>query len=124
MSFESKVNIGGSYASNASPVSAVPPIVQIQDNTSFNYQLVSTDANQDTLGYRWGTYKEFVDNTSSTTYLKPTGMTLSTSGLVAWDIKDNVTSAGGVWTVDNATEGSLWTSVIMVEDLHDNGSVK
>ena len=29
-----------------------------------------------------------------------------------------------VWTVDNATEGSLWTSVVMVEDLDNNGSVK
>jgi len=110
---ETKVNIGGSYASNASPVSAVPPIVQIQDNTTFNYQVVATDANSDPLGYRWGTYKEFVDNTSNTTYSHPTGMTLSTSGLVTWNVQDS----GGQATSVN----DMWLSFIMAEDL-DNVS--
>ncbi len=105
---ETKVNIGGSFTGNVSPVSAVPPIVQIQDNTTFNYQLVSTDANRDTLGYRWGTWNEFVDNTSST-YSKPTGMTLSSSGLVTWNISDS----GGQAT----DEDDMWLTFIMVEDL-------
>ena len=43
-----------SNTSNTSPVSAVPPRVQVQDNTIFNYNLVSTDANNDSLSYRWG----------------------------------------------------------------------
>ena len=56
---ETKINIGGSYDGNSSPVSAVPPVVQVQDNTEFNYQLVSTDADGDSLNYRWGTIAEF-----------------------------------------------------------------
>jgi len=122
---ETKINIGGPYAGNSSPVSAVPPIVQVQDNTSFNYQLVATDANGDNLNYRWGYKREFfVANGSgdNTVFAMPTGMTLSTvnnKGLITWDIRDSVLAdnAGGV-------NGDLWVAVIMVEDLHDNGSVK
>ena len=82
---ETKVNIGGTFASNDSSVSAVPPIVQVQDNTTFNYQVVATDADGDSMGYRWGTYKEFVDNTSNNTYTAPvsyTHLTLPTILLV------------------------------------------
>ena len=54
---ETKVNIGGTYDGNVSPVSAVPPIVKVQDNTTdnFMYQVVATDAIGDNLSYRWGT---------------------------------------------------------------------
>ena len=83
---ETKVNIGGTFASNDSSVSAVPPIVQVQDNTTFNYQVVATDPDGDSMGYRWGTMKEFVDNTSTATYAPPTGITLSSSGLISWDV--------------------------------------
>jgi len=121
---QTKINIGGTYDGNKSPVAAVPPIVQAQDNKTFNYQLVATDADGDSLNYRWGKLNEFFldpgnngAGPSSTDYFtKPAGMTLSTSGLIAWDIKDSTTAAGGVWTVDNATENSLWTAVVMVED--------
>ena len=119
-SHKTKINIGGTYSSNVSPVSKVPPVVQVQDNTSdFTYQLLATDANDDSLGYRWGTKAEFyseVDNdndgvwTDATgSYYKPFGMTLSTSGLVTWDVSDSV--------VDNGTVDSLWVAVMMVEDL-------
>ena len=56
---ETKVNIGGPYDGNSSPVSAVPPIVQVQDNKIFNYQLVATDADGDNLNYSWGQLNEF-----------------------------------------------------------------
>jgi hypothetical protein len=106
---ETKVTIGGDFAGNISPVSAVPPIVQVQDNKTFTYQVSATDANSDSLSYRWGTYKEFVDNTSDTTYAKPTGMILSSSGLVTW----NVQNSGG-----QATDtGDIWLAFIVVEDL-------
>jgi len=117
---ETKVNIGGANSSNISPVSAVPSVVQVQDNKTFNYQLVATDANGDSLNYRWGTQAEFFwhatrdwDNVS---YLPPAGMTLSSSGLIGWDVRDSV--------VDNATLGTLWGSQIMVEDLDSSGNVK
>ncbi len=117
-SHKMKINIGGTYGSNVSPVSKVPPVVQVQDNTSdFRYQMVSTDANDDTLGYRWGTKAEFYSNVAtggawtdaSGSYYKPFGMTLSNSGLVTWDVRNSV--------IDNGTVGSLWVAVMMVEDL-------
>ena len=43
-------------------------------------------------------------------------MTLSSSGLVTWNVLD---SGGQATSVDD-----LWVAVIMVEDLYDNGSVK
>jgi len=110
---ETKVNIGGTFASNDSSVSAVPPIVQIQDNTTFNYQVVATDPDGDSMGYRWGTMKEFVDNTSTATYAPPTGMTLSSSGLISWDVRDT----GGQATNVN----DIWAAFVMVEDL-DSGT--
>jgi hypothetical protein len=51
---ETKVNIGGPYDNNTSPVSTVPPFVQVQDNKTFTYQVSATDANSDNLTYRWG----------------------------------------------------------------------
>ena len=117
---ETKVNIGGANSSNISPVSAVPSVVQVQDNKTFNYQLVATDANGDSLNYRWGTQAEFFWHASrawdNVSYVPPTGMTLSSSGLIGWDVRDSV--------VDNATLGTLWGSQIMVEDLDSSGNVK
>jgi len=123
---ETKVNIGGTYDGNSSPVSAVPPIVQVQDNKTFSYQLVATDANGDNLNYRWGQYNEFfeTDGSGSTaTFTKPTGMTLSSSGLIEWDVRDSVLCSGCSQNDDN-DEGDLWVAVIMVEDRDSNGSVK
>ncbi len=108
---QTKINVGGAYDGNKSPVGAVPPIIQAQDNKTFNYQLVATDADGDSLKYRWGKLNEFFldpggssAGPTSTDYFKqPAGMTLSTSGLIEWDIKDSTTAAGGVWTVDNAS---------------------
>jgi hypothetical protein len=117
---ETKVNIGGANSSNISPVGAVPSVVQVQDNKTFNYQLVATDANGDSLNYRWGTQAEFFWHLTRTwdnvSYVPPTGMTLSSSGLIGWDVRDSV--------VDNATVGTLWGSQIMVEDLDSSGNVK
>lgn len=101
---------------NTSPVSAVPPVVQVQDNTTFSYQVSATDANSDNLAYRWGTYNEFF-RSGSGTYTKPTGMTLSSTGLVEWDVLDNNSAI-------STGEDDLWVAVIMVEDRHDNGSVR
>ncbi len=110
-----------SNTSNTSPVSAVPPRVQVQDNTIFNYQLVATDVNNDSLNFRWGTYAEFF--ASSGTYTKPTGMTLSSAGLVTWDVRDSILCSGCSQN-DVNDEDDLWVAVMMVEDLFDNGSVK
>ena len=115
------INIGGAYDGNKSPVSAVPPIVQVQDNTQFQYQLVTTDADGDSLSYRWGTKAEFFN--SSGNFVEPTGMTLSTTGLVTWDVRDTVLCSGCTQN-DVNDEDDLWVAVVMVEDLHDNGSVK
>jgi len=126
---ETMVRIGGDYVGNVSPVSAVPPVIQVQDNTSFTYQVNATDANGDNLTYRWGYVREFFARDGSggdTTFTMPTGMTLSSSGLIEWDIRDNVTCTGCSTNndaVDNATN-ALWVAVIMVEDRLDNGTAK
>ena len=77
------------------------------------YQVVATDANGDNLTYRWGTWAEFVGG--SGTYAKPTGMTLSTSGLVEWNVQDSVLSSSA---------GDLWTAFVMVHDLDSSGDNK
>ena len=125
---ETMVRIGGDYIGNVSPVSAVPPIVNVQDNTSFTYQVSATDANGDNLNYRWGYIREFFTTDGSgddTVFTMPTGMTLSSSGLIEWDIRDNITCTG--CTNDDAvddTTNKLWVAVIMVEDRLDNGTAK
>ena len=118
---ETKVNIGGPYDNNTSPVSAVPPVIQVQDNTTFTYQVSATDANSDNLTYRWGTKAEFFNGSGS--FVMPTGMTLSSSGLVSWDVKDSVLCSGCSQNDVNDV-GDLWVAVIMVEDRHDNGTAK
>ena len=125
---ETMIRIGGEYIGNVSPVSAVPPIVNVQDNTSFTYQVSATDANGDNLNYRWGYIREFFKTDGSgddTVFTKPTGMTLSSSGVIKWDIRDNITCAGCTNDdeVDNNTN-KLWVAVIMVEDRLDNGTAK
>jgi len=115
---ETKVTIGGIHAGNVSPVSAVPPVIKVQDNTTdnFTYQVSATDANSsDNLHYRWGTYKEFIDNTSVATYSKPTGMRLSTTGYIEWDVRDSV--------LTTATN-DIWSAFIMVEDNGSSGDNK
>ena len=123
---ETKVNIGGPYDNNTSPVSAVPPVIQVQDNTIFTYQVGATEANSDTLTYRWGKLNEFfqTDGSGSTaTFTKPTGMELSSSGLITWDVRDSVLCSGCSQN-DTNDVGDFWVTVIMVEDRHDNGSIK
>ena len=94
---ETKINIGGAYGGNKSPVSAIPPVIQVQDNKTFNYQLVATDADGDSLNFRWGKLNEFFsgDGSGSTaTFTMPTGMTLSDSGLIELDVRDSVLCSG------------------------------
>jgi|TARA_B110000093_G_scaffold121920_1_gene130625 hypothetical protein len=51
----------------------------------------------------------------------PTGMTLSSSGLVSWDVRDSVLCSGCSQNDVNDVD-DLWVAVIMVEDRHDNGT--
>jgi hypothetical protein len=115
---ETKVTIGGIHAGNVSPVSAVPPIVQVQDNTKFIYQVSAADANTgDNLHFRWGTYQEFVDNLSNSTFSKPTGMTLSSDGVVEWNVLDNNSAISTV-------KDDVWLAFIIVEDNSSSGDNK
>ena len=83
---ETMVRIGGDYIGNNSPVSSVPPIVYVQDNKTFTYQLNATDPDGDNLTYRWGTINEFFtsdgdESGGTANFNMPTGMTLSSSGV-------------------------------------------
>ncbi len=117
---ETMVRIGGDFVGNVSPVSAVPDTVRVQDNKTFSYQVSATDANGDNLTYRWGLMQEFfVANGTGNTdnFTMPTGMTLSSSGLIEWDVRDNNSAL-------STTTDDLWNAVIMVEDRLDNGTAK
>ena len=116
------VNLGGAYNGNNSPVSAVPPVVQVQDNITFRYDLIATDVDSDNVTFRWGTFNEFFQSGSGT-YVKPTGMTLSQEGNITWDVRDSVL-CNGCSQNDVNDANDLWVAVIMVEDRFDNGSVK
>ena len=128
---ETKVTIGGAYDNNTSPVSAVPSVIQVQDNTTFAYDVISSDTTGDNLTYRWGTRTEFFNSFTgggsssniSGNYTEPTGMTLSSSGSITWDVRDSVLCSG--CSQDDVNDADdLWVAVIMVEDRFDNGSVK
>ena len=124
---ETKVTIGGAYDNNTSPVSAVPPIVQVQDNTTFTYQVISSDTTGDNLAYRWGKLNEFFQTDGSgsiATFTNPTGMTLSSNGLITWDVRDSVLCSGCSSQNDVNDAEDLWVLTMMVEDSFDNGSVK
>jgi len=128
---ETKVNIGGPYDNNTSPVSAVPSVIQVQDNTTFAYDVISSDTTGDNLTYRWGTRTEFFNSFTgggsssniSGNYTEPTGMTLSSSGSITWDVRDSVLCDGCSQNDVNDAD-DFWVAVVMVEDRHDNGSVK
>jgi len=129
---EMMIRIGGDYVGNNSPVSSVPAIVTVQDNKTFTYQLNAGDRDRDNLTFRWGTINEFFDadgtvSGGTATFNMPTGMTLSASGEIKWDIRDNVTCAGGSCPNNDAVDNDsnkLWLAVIMVEDRLDNGTAK
>ncbi len=106
---ETLVNVG---SGNASPVSALPPVIQVVDNTVTSFQIPAIDPNGDALNYRLSTSAE----ACSFGFVQPTGFSISPSGLVTWDIRDT----GGTAT----KPGDLWTSQVMVEDLDSTGAVK
>ena len=84
--------------------------------------MVGTDANGDTLNYRWGKLNEFFKTNgsgSTDNFSIPTGMTLSTSGLISWDVRDRALADG-----DGGETEDVWVAVIMVEDLDSSGNVK
>lgn len=111
---ETRVNIGGTYAANSSPVSAVASVVQVQDNTQFSYKLTGSDPDNDTLQFRYGTKAEFYGSgTGEAT--KPTGLTLDSEGNISWDVRDGTLSTN---------IGDRWQMTVMLEDLDSLGNVK
>ena len=111
---ETLVNIGGQYAGNSSPITAMPSVVQVGDNRVFTYTLVGTDSDGDEVSFRYGSKLEFFGSgTGEAT--KPTGLQLSSDGTITWDVSDSVTSTN---------VGDRWQMTVMLEDLDDEGEVK
>lgn len=109
---EMTVNIGNN---NSSPVAAVPAIVQVLDNSIFTYQLAAIDPNGDSVQYRLGTQDEFYNNGSNSPTTPPTGLTLSSTGAIRWDVRDS----------ELATDvNDRWQMTVMIEDLTSTGAVK
>ena len=95
---ETVVNVG---TANSSPVSNLPPIVTVPDNQIFTFQLPGFDPNGNTLTYRLAT------STESLTPTMPTGLSVSSSGLLTWDVRNSTLTTA---------PGDLWTTQYMVED--------
>src|SRR5262249_7251998 len=106
------------FPGNASPVSSVAPVVQVADNQIWTYQLPAIDQNGDNLTYRLATNTEagYNNPTGGGGLGQPTGLSVSSPGLITWDFRDS----GGTPTV----AGTLWTTQIMVEDLTSTGTLK
>src|SRR4029077_18521266 len=107
-----KNNAGGSHriatavnldAEYASPVSSLPPIVQIGDDAIATFQIPAVDVDGDSLNFRLATSQEAAGGGG---YGPPPGLSVSPSGLVTWDVRDSVLST---------SPGDLWTTQIIVE---------
>lgn len=113
---ETLVNVGAAptnpFSGNHSPVSSLPPIVQVQDNQIWTFQLPAVDPDGDPLTYRLATALEAA---SGGPYVHPGNFSISTSGLITWDVRN----VGGLATVS----GDLWTTQIEVEDHTVGGGV-
>lgn len=109
---EMTVNVGNG---NSSPVVAVPAVVQVQDDTIFEYALVAVDPNGDDVRFRLGTQQEFYGNGSNSSTTPPTGLTLSSTGAIRWDVRNSALSTSA---------GARWQMTAMIEDLSSTGAVK
>lgn len=111
---ETLITVGGEYAGNSSPVSAVAAVVQVPDNSVFNYSLVGVDKDGDDVRFRYGSKQEFFGSGSGEA-TRPTGLILDENGEVTWDIRDETLSTD---------IGDRWQMTVMVEDLDEEGNVK
>ena len=79
---------------NSSPVSSSPAVIQVPSSfigsqTPFTYQIVASDPDNDGLRFNQGTTTQFGGNwLASGTF--PTGLTISNSGLLTWQIPTTV----------------------------------
>ena len=101
--FETLVNVG---SGNSSPVVAISPVVQVADNTIVSLQIPAVDPDGDTIRYRLATSQEA---SGTNNYVQPTGLSISSAGVISWDIRNS----GGTAT----SVGDLWTAQVVVEDL-------
>ena len=90
---------------NEAPVSSVPAVVQVADNGVFTYQLAAVDPDGDTLSFRIGDRSEFIGSGSGP--VAPAGVTVSSTGLLTWDVRDSVASV---------TPGQQYTMTAMISD--------
>lgn len=113
---ETIVNIGGAYGGNNAVIAAIPPVIQVLDNTVFTTDLIAVDVDGDgdPIRFRYGTKQEFY-GTGSGEATRPTGLILDADGTITWDVTD------GTLATD---VGDRWLGSVMVEDLDENGNVK
>jgi hypothetical protein len=107
---ETLVNVG---SGKSSPMSSVPPIVQVADNTLVQFQVPAADRNGDPITFRLATSDEAGGAFSD--YVQPPGLSISSTGLITWDIRDSV--------LPNVHVGQLWTTQVMVEAHDSQGAV-
>jgi hypothetical protein len=95
---ETVVNVG---TGNRSPVSSLPPIVQVPDNGIFTYQIPAADPDGDPLSYR------FSSSAESTLTTPVPGLSVSSTGLLTWDVRDSQRAT---------SPGDLWATQVMIAD--------
>ncbi|AQS40086.1 protein of unknown function (DUF4347)/Outer membrane protein beta-barrel domain [Shewanella psychrophila] len=113
---------------NASPVTAVSALVYVRDDHLFTMQVSGVDQDGDEIRYRWGEKREFYSGSSNAQVSIPTGMQLSSEGLITWDLAADLANGDLVTYTDHANPSTVtsnrWQAAIVLEDLDINGAVK
>ena len=90
---------------NDAPLSSLLPVTQVADGGIRTFQIPAIDPNNpnEVLSYRLATPTEMGDGLAT----QPPGFTVSPTGLVTWDLRDNVLTT---------SPGHLWSSQVMISD--------
>jgi PKD repeat protein len=90
-SYRLQTRVGFSVA-NSTPVSSLPPVVEAPTRTpDFSFQIPATDAEGDALTFR------LAHGSESSIWYPPTGLTVSSTGVVRWDTTRTI--SGQLWAV-------------------------
>jgi hypothetical protein len=115
---ETTVNLN--FAGNRPPVSTLPPIVTCPQNGLCSFQVPATDADGDTLTYRFSTATEAAGSGNPFTQPGPPNATnaasISSSGLYTWNTTGATLGASGLNT--------LYSTQITIEDRTPGNVVK
>jgi hypothetical protein len=111
---ETLVNVG-TQGANASPKSALPPIVLCPINGTCTFQVPGTDPNGDTLAFRLSTSAEAGGFTQPGPPHAPNAAAISSSGTYTWDTTGATLASSG---------NTYYSTQVTIEDRTAAGAVK